>query len=732
MTETKLQLTSNQQLALEKIRAFVESKDQVFILGGYAGTGKTTLLHQLTEQLRAQGRQVALMAPTGRATKVLREKTGLDAATIHSSIYDYHDLKEVKVADEDGADSFRYYFELKNSDSIRHRIFIVDESSMVSDDFSEGEFFRFGSGKLLSDLIGFTRVQHPLSNNKLIFVGDPAQLPPPTSSKVSPALSSAYLLEKFGLTTDTALLSEVVRQAGDSGILSAAGQIRRGLGSGFFNRFRITPNHRDVHHVAQEHFYQLYDTAPGNKIIIAYTNQTAHQLNLDIRRHKHGGEYPVRAGDVMLVGQNNHLTGLFNGEFGVINKCEDIPVSRELSFRVIGGKTERVLLKWRKIELAYKDEHGFKTTRESYMLENFLYGNGNTLRPEEQQALYVDFKNRHKDLSPGSQTFKETLRQDPFFNALRLKYGYAVTCHKAQGGEWANAFVFWDYARSISFNVWTGHQDKKGRDNADFFRWAYTAITRASGSLYCINPPVFTPYDQMMITNTVAIPGMQHLQGETPNICTFEVTPPMLNTLERLGVPGQPEALRGHALSILHQCQLANIELTGWKQSEYEFIYTFRQQDKSASIKGWIKGNGAFSPTYQKNPGATNSDELFNTVHQMCKEHARFQPEFPQSQNGTFPKAAPDWSSAKEKPFLEQLYTDIQPDLAAHHIIVSQISHLDYRDRYTFERQGEKVILDAIYDGQGFFSQVMPLLNPTPAPRLLRDLETIFNELKKR
>ena len=732
MTTTQIQLTQDQQHALEKIRAFVESDAQAFILGGYAGTGKTTLLQQITEQLRADGRQVSLMAPTGRATKVLREKTGLDASTIHSGIYDYHDLKEVKVADEEGADSFRYYFELKISHSIQNGVFIVDESSMISDDLSEGEFFRFGSGKLLSDLIEFTRVQHPLSGNKLIFVGDPAQLPPPTSSKISPALSTTYLLEKFGLRTDTAVLSKVVRQDKDSGVLSNAEQIRKGIDSGFFNRFQITVNHRDVHSVVQDNFYQQYDTASGHKIIIAYTNQTAHNLNMDIRRHKHGGEYPVRVGDVMLVGQNNHMTRLFNGEFGVINKCADTLVSQEVSFRVIGGNTARLLLKWRKIELAYKDEQGFKTTREAYMLENFLYGNGNTLKPEEQQALYVEFKNRHKHLPPGSPAFKEALRQDPFFNALRLKYGYAVTCHKAQGGEWDSAFVFWDYARSISFNAWLGLQEKTGRDNSDFFRWAYTAITRASGCLYCINPPAFTPYDQMTVTSPGAIPGMQHLKGETANVSPFEVTLPMLHTLERLGIPSQSAILSGHALSVLYQCQLANIEMTGWKQNGYEFIYTFRQQDRSAAVKGWIRGNGDFSPTYQKNPSSTNSEELFDTVQRICQEHTRFQPEFPQHQNGTLPKSTLDWASMEQKPFLAQLYADIQPGLEARHITVSQVSHLDYRDRYTFERQGEKVIMDVIYDGQGFFSQAMPLLNPIPSALLLRDLETIFTTLKNR
>lgn len=730
MIKTTFHLTQDQNQALEKIQAFLAGESKAFILGGYAGTGKTTLLKILTEQLRASGAQVLLMAPTGRAAKVMREKTGLDTSTIHSGIYNYADLKEVQVADEDVPDSFRYYFELKSNNEIKNQIFIVDESSMISDDFSEGEFFRFGSGKLLSDLIEFTRIQHPLSGNKLIFVGDPAQLAPPTHSKCSPALSADYLLENFSLKSDSAILTQVVRQEAESGILATAVQIRKNIESGFFNYFHISPNPQDIQWVEQGDFYQRYDTASGKKIIITYTNQTAHEINMDVRRHKYGGDYPVRVGDVMLVGQNNHLTGLFNGEFGVINNCDAQTVNREVAFKVAGGAIARVLLKWRKIELAYQDEQGFKAVKEAFMLENFLYGMGNTLNPREQQALYVDFKKRHPHLKPGSPDFKLELRNDPFFNALRLKFGFAVTCHKAQGGEWNNAFVFWDYGRSSSFDVWSAKQEKTGRNNADFFRWAYTAITRSNENLYCINPPHFTPYAHLVFTQPGTIPGMQHLNGETPNVCSFQVDQDMVEAMDRLGIPKQADALRYHFLSVFHQCQLARIEVVGWKQTNYEFVYNFLQGEHTAAVKGWVRANNSINTNYQKHPSGTNSDELFAVVQRICQEHSRFQAEYPPAAISTLPQPNLDWSVAQQKPFLYQLYTDIQAGLQNQHIIVSKLEHLEYKDRYTFERQGEKVILDVEYDGQGFFGRAIPLINPTPSALLLRDLETIFNTLK--
>jgi len=730
MFEAKLQLTLDQQNALEKIQAFADSNAHVFILKGYAGTGKTTLLKLVTEQFQSQGLQVSLMAPTGRAAKILREKTGLKASTIHSGIYDYSDVKEVKIADEDAADSFRYFFDLKHNDSIINRVFIIDESSMISDDFAEGEFFRFGSGKLLRDLIEFTRIQHPLCGNKLIFVGDPAQLAPPTKTDISPALSDEYLSDTYGLKTDSTTLSQVVRQAEGSGILSSAERIRKGIDSGFFNQFKLPENPQDIHYVPSGAFFDMYENAPGKKIIITYTNQTAHQINLDVRHHKYGGDFPIQVGDVMLVCQNNHLTGLFNGEFGVINRCDPNPISRELIFKVAGGATAHVLLKWYKIELAFQNELGLKATQEIYMLENYLHGKNPSLKPEEQQALYVDFKNRYNHLKPGSAGFKEALRNDLFFNALRLRYGFAVTCHKAQGGEWDNAFVFWDYARSGTFNVWKDKQEKTGRNNSDFFRWAYTAITRASRTLYCINPPAFTPYQNLAYVSTAALSGMQHLNGETANVCKFEVDQGMLNNLERLGVSKQSEALQNHFLSVSHQCQLANIDLVGWKLNGFEFNYSFRQGDKTTAIKGWINAKNIFNPTYQKIPAGTNSEELFTTVQRICQQHARFHAETQQPEPSAVPDPSLDWSTVKQKPFLQQLYTDIKEILDGQSIAISEVVHLEYRDRYAFERNGEKAVLDVEYDGNGFFGRVLLSGKQAPSLQLLQDLESAFLTLK--
>ncbi|MEZ4966023.1 MAG: ATP-binding domain-containing protein [Saprospiraceae bacterium] len=218
-----------------------------------------------------------------------------------------------------------------------------------------------------------------------------------------------------------------------------------------------------------------------------------------------------------------------------------------MAFKVAGGATARVLLKWRKIDLAAQDSNGFKPLVDTYMLENYLYSKANTLKPEEQQALYVDFKNRHQHLKPGSIEFKEALRNDPFFNALRLKYGFAVTCHKAQGGEWDSAFVFWDYGRPANFDVWKEKQEKTGRNNADFYRWAYTAITRRSGNLYIASIHLLYALRSFWFFESGRYSGCTTPERGIPSVFTFEAGQEMMDNMLR---PGCPATFCGNTQSL--------------------------------------------------------------------------------------------------------------------------------------------------------------------------------------
>lgn len=726
-----LQLTPNQFNALSLITEFMEGTTPVFILTGYAGTGKTTILRIVQEQLVQSGKKVILMAPTGRAAKVLRQKTSLAATTVHSGIYNYNVLREVAVTEAEGGESFKYYFEIKENKEFTEQVFIVDEASMLSETYSEGEFFRFGSGFLLRDLIYHSNVQHVGSTNKIIFVGDPAQLPPPDGSLLSPGLSPDYLLKNFQLSSMSAQLTEVIRQEHGSAILDLSVQIRRGITSGYFNYFNLNTNKEGIKTLDYSNFLNDYKAAKGKKIAITYTNKMAHQLNLDIRRDKFGNDDWLCVGDVMMVGQNNHLTGLFNGEFGLINRIIGPMESRTVNFKVKGDESISKTLVWQKIELVYADDANQRFSKETYMLVNFL-DQGPQLDAETQRALYIDFKNRYEELPPETGSFNEALRNDPYFNALRLKYGFAITCHKAQGGEWDSVLVFWDYGNQSNIDKVAEIRDNKGLSNISFFRWAYTAITRASSHLYCVNPPVFTPYSNMVFIYPETLKGLKELDGQPEVKEAFVPDHNIHESLIRLGLDQQPAFIQHHAMSVLYQCRKEGIELVNWKKNGFEVVYYFYRGQDKACLKGWIKQNETFNPSYHNNPSGTNSQDLLDTVKKICEDHQKYQAIL-SPQNSTVTSNtinALDAAFAEEKPFLNALLHDLQAYMQDNGINIINIEHLPFRERYTFTRNSIKTIVDFIYDGEGFFGRVEPLLTPSPAPAILEAVINIIEQLK--
>ncbi|NMB52447.1 MAG: AAA family ATPase, partial [Bacteroidales bacterium] len=473
----------------------MKSGDSIFILQGYAGSGKTTLLKGFVEYLKSLKKKYQLMAPTGRAAKVINQKTGFESTTIHKGIYSFKELQEIKQGEDENSVSFLYQYKIRNNPEVHDSVLIVDEASMVSDVLNRGEFFRFGSGYLLRDLIAYGRIQEASSTSKLIFIGDPAQLPP-VDMNFSPALDPQYLSKTYNVSVSQAEMKEVKRHDAGNGILLAATKIRQCLTSGYFNDFDLRENNRNIFNLAYQDYLETYKSQQNQKIIICYKNKTALDLNRAIRKDKFGDDLPIQSSDTVIIEGNNYQLGIMNGEFAVVSEVSPSVESREVSFYTLEHKTKKIKLTWRNISLVLPDENNQPKTVSGFILENYLYGD-NCQKSEEQRALYVDFKTRHPKLKEGTEEFKEAITSDKYFNCILLKYGYAVTCHKAQGGEWTNAFVFWDYAINDNFNFYTGNQPMNGRTNEMFYRWAYTAVTRASRKLFCINPPYLSSFSDM-------------------------------------------------------------------------------------------------------------------------------------------------------------------------------------------------------------------------------------------
>lgn len=715
-----LTLSPGQETALTKLESFLEGNIQVFMLKGYAGSGKTTILEGLVHYLDTIEKDFLLMAPTGRAAKVIREKTGQEAFTIHKSIYSYEDMVEV----EEG-DSFFYNYKLRNNTDVAGKIFIIDEASMLSDAKSENEFFRFGSGHLLSDLIEYTRITMGNSKSKIIFVGDPCQLPPVTDNS-SKAFEPIYLKEKFNLSSEETEMKEVKRQGGESGILKAAANIRKSMSAGFYNDFNLRANGNDIINPSFETFLDKWQETASPKIIIASKNKTCLDLNLQIRERRFGNaRLPIQKSDIVIMGGNNYRKGIFNGEFAVINQ-----VSSEIETRTIALKGKpSVTLNWRNVELVFPDAESNNKMVKGKVLENFLYGD-NYLKPEESQALYVDFRMRHESLKPKTEEFKEAIMQDEYFNALLMKYGYAVTCHKAQGGEWDNVFTIWDNDNTEGFNCFSDYQRKAGKTNQNFYRWAYTAITRASNKLYAVNPPFFNSYSSMIFLDVEVINSMVELSGKEINGEDLTIDDEMLQQLSDFNLLEKPVQLQDHFIKVRHALRKQYIEIIGWEKKSLEIWYYFKREGQIAAFKTWMNKEFIFNGKYQKLPSHTNSEEFYNEIESLLKGLPKLSIKRDIAET-IISKITFDNEIEEKFPFTKNLFDDLSMLFETINITIENIEHQQYKERYTLMRNQEKAVVDFEYNSNGFFGRVLPLQNKSNSQSLISDVQTALQTFKQ-
>lgn len=717
---THLNLSPGQETALTELEAFLNSSTQVFMLKGYAGSGKTTILKGLVEYLNAIDKDFALMAPTGRAAKVIREKTGQEAFTIHKSIYSYEDMVEI----EEG-DSFYYYYKIRNNVDVAGKIFIVDEASMLSDAKSEGEFFRFGSSHLLSDLIAYTRVAQSNVHSKIIFVGDPCQLPP-VGDNSSKAFEAIYLKEKFNLFSVETEMKEVKRQGGESGILEAAAKIRKSISAGFFNDFNLRSNNIDISNPSYESFLDTWQKAESPKIIIASKNKTCLDLNLQIRERRFGNaDLPVQKSDIVIMGGNNYRKGIFNGEFAVINEVSDEVTKRTITLR---GKSP-VTLTWRSVELVFPDAESSNKIVKGKILENFLYGD-NYLKPEETQALYVDFTSRNKLLKPKTEEFKEAIMQDGYFNCLLMKYGYAVTCHKAQGGEWDNVFTVWDNDNMEGFDCFTDKQRRAGKTNQDFYRWAYTAITRASKKLYALNPPFFNSYSAMAFLDITVLNALNELTGNQVQTEEISLDNEMLLQLSQFSLLEEPIQLQDHFIKVRHAVRKQYIEVAGLEKIGYEIRYSFvRGQDK-AVFRTYVNGQNEFRKPFASMPNLS-PNSLFNNTLGEILNHLPTVSIKRNTVETIISQIEFDFELEEKFPFTRSLFDDLVLLFKDTDITIEDIEHQRYKERYSFKRNNETAVVDFEYKKNGFFGRVVPIQNTTNSRSLLSSIQRALQTFKQ-
>ncbi len=446
--------TVDQKKIIEMLSNYICDDDfsSIFVLNGYAGTGKTTVIAAFVATLKELNMKCILLAPTGRAANVLARASGFAANTIHKKIY-----RQKSRTDYDSKFSLDYNRE-------QDAIFIVDEASMLSESSGDGSIF--GSGSLLDDLVSYVRSG---KRCRLILVGDNAQLPP-VGQEFSPALD-ANTISHFGRVV-YGTMDEVVRQGAESGILFNATMVRCMIENNIIEIPLFDMSYPDVESLEggefTEKLQECYDKFGRDEtIVITRSNKRANRYNEGIRRFSLGAEEEIESGDMLMVVRNNyHYT----------ERIEQCP----MSFIANGDIAE--LRRLRRFEdfygfrfaeatLSFGDYEGFEITCK--ILLDTLSSEAPSLSYEENKRLFYEVEKDYAEIANRAKRFNE-IRENPHFNAVQVKFAYAVTCHKAQGGQWRAVFIdrclFGD--EEIS---------------RDMLRWLYTAITRATDRLYFVN-----------------------------------------------------------------------------------------------------------------------------------------------------------------------------------------------------------------------------------------------------
>ncbi|MFT4224083.1 ATP-dependent DNA helicase [Dysgonomonas sp.] len=454
-TNFSFELTSEQESALDKIVdfLFLQKEESLFLLKGYAGTGKSSLLGALVKTMTEFKQKTVLLAPTGRAAKVFSSYANHPAFTIHKKIY-----RQQRFSGDFG--SFGLMDNLH-----KDTLFIVDEASMIS---NIGGDSVFGTGCLLDDLIHYV---YSGENCRLLLIGDSAQLPP-VGEEDSPALQ-VPVLEGYGLEVRDAMLSQIVRQAESSGILFNATNIRNILNSGETEDYPklALGKFPDIVKISGEDLIDEISSSYDrdgleNTMIISRSNKRSNIYNQGVRNRILYREEELSAGDMLMITKNNYywtekiegIDFLANGEIVEVLRIRN---EREL----YGFKFCDVLVR----SMDYDMELEIK------ILMDTLYSDAAGLTRERSQELFLNILEDYADIPTKPERMKK-IKIDPFYNAVQVKFAYAVTCHKAQGGEWANVFLDLGYVSQEHLGV-------------NFYRWLYTAITRASEKLYLVNLP---------------------------------------------------------------------------------------------------------------------------------------------------------------------------------------------------------------------------------------------------
>ena len=715
LLKVKYELTNSQKDALNLISKFIDNREMnIFILNGAAGTGKTYLIKEIVSLLLEKEKSdFKILAPTGRASSNIREKIIHDIRTIHSQIYERTPEKDKEINQDGNEDTkiYELYFDIKKNIDSEETVYIIDECSLLSDDYYKSEIFNFGSNKLLSDVLNYIKLSN--SNRKLILIGDDKQIQ--RGKYEISSLNKEYFKNEYNIVTDNFELNEIVRYKENSSILKNALKIRESIENNIYNEFILDSDEFNVFKLNKENIKDYYfNLDKKNTIIIKYTNEDCNRTNQWVKTKILQKNIGVEVGDILMFHKNYFLrkTSSFsdfplyehihNGEIGEVIWVNDNP---EVIVQGYGrGIPKKVRLVFRDIKINLPDGREYFIK----IFENYLFSNESEISREELIGLLVKFTKDYKDKNNeypnpkkiGAKKYYEAIQSDVYFNSARVKHAYSITCHKAQGSEWKNVLV--------DFCGFTGYKE-------DFFRWSYTAITRAVENLYIINDPKIHPYVNINWsdnTNCLDFSINNILFFNKSNTAKTEVK----ELSDILSIPDNiPEF--SELFSFLYKIFLKNkivIDKVEHNLNGYYVRYYLNKSDKKAALNFIFDGQYKFKkPTIVKK--ATNDDKFANDcLDYICNDNYEYD--------------LNNLINSVKNDFIRRFIIYLSSKIQNRNIKILLIEHLNYTERIVFRKNNNLCILDFNYNDDGFITTVRPI--KTNSNEIVKEIKIVVNDLK--
>lgn len=682
-------LNGSQKNGLSVIDHFVkDTETNVLILTGAVNTGKSTIIKKHVSRNNNPDISYEILAVGSRIAEQLLHTAGIDAHSIYKHIYSFSNTSvEEKEAEEridleksevSESDIKRAYFPVKANIDGEQVVYIIEEAQLLSDSFNENELFTFGSGKLLNDLIHYINFkQYP--NRKLILVGDDNRLSRGSSGEM--ALSKKHLANTYNLTTKTFELSEIIIEEQLRDVLTTIKGLRDSITSDRFNQLLISNSQLNICRISKGELVDIYKKSNSIKqnIFLTYSNRHALEANRSIRRDILGRENLLEKGDLLIFNNTISLPGalvglisfqIFKGEIAEVTSVGD----QEEKAEYIKGKPV-VKLFFRKVKVFIPR---YQREVEVIILENYLREEKDISR-EERLALLLLARNKFKDLTGRNKVDKKEftayLKTDPYYNSALVKYSYSMTVHKANSHRWDSVFI--------------NCETEKTKDNAEYFKWLYTAIACARKKVYLIDFVDIHPYikiewkDNVEAFDSKGKPQFD-IFNETKNI----VIPEELHSdVARLKFPGQFASLPiiWHLIRIKllpHHIQVVNIE-----HHSYQELYSFENKSgEKAKIRFYYNSEGKITKRIPYPKSA------FSDIVLAILENNSF------SINEEFPED-----------FLKKLYDDLKSILIQEEIQIVSVGHEPYHEKYIVKKLDDFISFNVFYNLNGFVTVVLPI-----------------------